>query len=98
MNAQRSLLDKSVRDGKGQIALAQVPNFPLVIFLVANGLAKVFGSGGPSYAFRALAFSSIFVWGLLELFGGVNYFRRLLGFIVLGLSIMSAVHYVHTLN
>jgi hypothetical protein len=37
----------------------------------------------------AIAFGSLFTWAWLELFQGVNYFRRALGFIVLLFAIAS---------
>jgi hypothetical protein len=83
---------------KGQTALVQVPNLPLVTFIMASVLTRIFVSGSANYLFRVVAFGSIFTWAWLEISTGINYFRRLLGLIVLGLSIMSAIAFLQALK
>ncbi len=63
--------------------LAQAPNLPLMTW-VATTVLKLFVTSGSIYTvLDAIAFGSIFTWAWLELFEGVNYFRRTLGLIAL---------------
>jgi hypothetical protein len=50
----------------------------------AASLAKlIVPTGKVSIGLEVLAFGSLFTWAWLELFEGVNYFRRALGLLVL---------------
>ncbi len=63
--------------------LAQMPNLVILVCLAATLLNHVPTTGNIHTGLDALAFGSLFTWAWLELFGGVNYFRRALGLIVL---------------
>jgi hypothetical protein len=58
--------------------IAQFPNPPLIIGLVALGLRSV-ASGTWADALGAIGYVFIGVWAYLELTAGVNLFRRVLG-------------------
>ena len=58
--------------------IAQFPNPPLIIGLVALGL-RWFSSGAWADALGAIGYVLIGVWAYLELAHGVNLFRRVLG-------------------
>lgn len=75
--------DKIFRDRNGEIVVAQVPNPPLIFWIVATLLKLVLTAGKVYTALDFLAFGSLFAWAWMELFQGVNYFRRALGFCVL---------------
>ncbi len=80
---ENTLFDKTFRDDQGNIAIAQKPNLPILVWLGAT-LVKFLPINGNLYAgVDALAFGAMFTWAWLELFQGVNYFRRSLGLIVL---------------
>jgi hypothetical protein len=74
---------KFFKDARGRIVLFQMPNtlvyawafFKVISLLLSNGRLKN-GSAELGTAF-------LFVWAYLEITKGVNYFRRLLGIIVL---------------
>ncbi len=70
------------KDKNGKIAVAQLPNPPLIAFLVFRFLQMV-ASGTLQQMASVVAFGSLFTWAWLELFQGENYFRRLLGIVVL---------------
>jgi hypothetical protein len=78
-----TLFDKLFRDGNGEIVIAQMPNLPIVIWAVVSLLKTVYKTGKVNLGLDVIAFSSLFVWAVQELFQGVNYFRRGLGAIVL---------------
>jgi len=78
-----TLFNRTFRDSEGKIVLAQMPNLPILVWLAATLLNLIPTTGDIHTGLDALAFGSLFTWSWLELFGGVNYFRRSLGFIVL---------------
>ncbi|OKH58381.1 hypothetical protein [Scytonema sp. HK-05] len=53
------------------------------VWITASLLELVFTTGVVNTGLDALAFGSLFTWAWLELFQGVNYFRRALGLGVL---------------
>ncbi|MEA5579818.1 hypothetical protein VB620_00505 [Nodularia harveyana UHCC-0300] len=79
---ENTLVDKTFRDRNGEIVLAQMPNPPLILWIVASLLTLVFTSGKINTVLDVLANGSLFTWAWMELFQGVNYFRRALGLAV----------------
>ncbi|MGE5659481.1 MAG: hypothetical protein ACM37W_23045 [Actinomycetota bacterium] len=75
--------DQTFRDSNGEIVIAQIPNPPLILWMVATLLKFFLPTGNIQTGLDFLAFGSLFTWAWLELFQGVNYFRRGLGFCVL---------------
>jgi hypothetical protein len=86
-----SLFDKTFRDIEGNVVIAQVPNLPLLVWLAATLLKLTPTSNNISIVLDTIAFGALFTWAWQELFQGVNYFRRTLGFIVLIVTIASRV-------
>lgn len=80
---ENSLFDKTFRDSEGNIVIAQPPNLPLLVGLTATVLKLIVTSGNIYTGLDAVAFGSFFTWAWLEIFEGVNYFRRVLGLLVL---------------
>lgn len=80
---QNTLVDKTFRDNEGNIVIAQMPNLPLIVWIVTSLLTLVFTSGKINTLLDLVAYGSLFTWAWLELFQGVNYFRRALGLVVL---------------
>ncbi|MEH1949716.1 MAG: hypothetical protein V7K77_22605 [Nostoc sp.] len=80
---ENTLVDKTFRDSNGKIVVAQMPNPPLILWIVASLLTLVFTSGKINTVLDFLANGSLFTWAWMELFQGVNYFRRALGLAVL---------------
>ena len=68
----------------GGITIAQFPNTPLWLFLVATSLRWVFDpTGWPGATLGVLATGGLIWWAVDELARGVNPWRRLLGGAVL---------------
>jgi hypothetical protein len=68
----------------GKITIAQLPNVPLGLFLVASVLRWLFDpSGGLRTALGVLATAGLLWWAVDEVARGVNPWRRLLGGAVL---------------
>ena len=80
-----SALDWLLRDRTtGRLTIAQFPNAPLALFLVASLLRWVLDPDDRlDTALRGLATGALVWWGLDELARGVNPWRRLLGGAVL---------------
>jgi hypothetical protein len=88
---QNTLVDKTFRDSDGNIVLAQPPNLPLIVWIVSSLLQLALTTGKINTGLDVIADGSLFTWAWLELFQGVNYFRRLLGFGVLTAIILSKI-------
>lgn len=78
-----TIFDKIFRDSNGQIVIAQTPNLPLIVWIVATLLQLIVTTGKINTGLDLIAFGSLFTWAWEELFQGVNYFRRALGLVVL---------------
>ena len=57
-------------------------------------LKLIFTTGRINLGLDVIAFGSLFIWAGLELFQGVNYFRRALGLLVLVGLTASKIQYV----
>lgn len=88
---ENSLFDRTFRDVEGNVVIAQAPNLPILVWLAATLLRLVSTSNSISIVLDAIAFGALFTWAWQELFQGVNYFRRTLGFVVLIVAIASRV-------
>ncbi|MBN3940914.1 MAG: hypothetical protein V7L21_21475 [Nostoc sp.] len=80
---ENTLIDKTFRDSNGKIVLGEMPNPPLILWIVASLLTLIFTTGKINTLLDILANGALFTWAWLELFQGVNYFRRALGLAVL---------------
>jgi hypothetical protein len=74
--------------------IVQFPNAPLILAFVSGLLAHHIHGREHSDA-QAVSYLSMAVWAYLELFHGVNAFRRLLG---LAYTVSTAVHLAGALN
>jgi hypothetical protein len=76
----------------GAITVAQAPNLPLVVFLVAWAVNLVVApAGSVGTGLDVVAAFALLVWAVEELVRGVNPFRRLLGAAVLGALVAQVV-------
>ncbi len=77
-----SIIDKVVRDKDGRVVLWQRPNLPILVWAGARALQWPL-SGRAEQFVGLVGTGALLVWAVLELFSGVNYFRRALGLLVL---------------
>lgn len=84
---------QAIQDDNGNIVIAQKPNPPLLVWLAATLLGLLPVEGNVQIGLDAIAFGAIFTWAWLELFQGVNLFRRALGLIVLLLAVGSRLQW-----
>ena len=83
-------MDHFFRAKDNRIVLWQMPNLPIigwVVFLCASKLTE--GSAHTVLSVVSTAF--LVIWALLEVFGGVNYFRRTLGVVVLAYTLFRII-------
>ena len=74
--------------------IVQFPNAPLILAFASGLLAD--HSHGREHAYaQAVSYLAMAIWAYLELFHGVNAFRRLLG---LAYTISTAVHLANALH
>jgi len=88
---ESNLFSQIFRDQEGNVVLAQMPNLPLITWIVASLFKTIFTTGKINVGLEALAFGSLFTWAWEELFQGVNYFRRTLGLLVIVILIASKI-------
>lgn len=92
MSRKQTFLDKTFKDKNGQLALTAAPNLPIIIWAVALVAAKLIGHGALHTALSLIAFGAIIIWAVLEITSGVNYFRRVLGLVVLVFTLYNHLH------
>lgn len=74
--------------------IVQFPNAPLILAFASGVVAHRSHGLEHSYA-QAISYLSMAIWAYLELFSGVNAFRKLLG---LAYTISTAVHLANALH
>jgi hypothetical protein len=84
-HAKRGFIDWFLRDREtGKIVIAQWPNVPLLVFLVATAVRLVFSpSGALGTVMSVVGTVALALWAGDEIVRGVNPFRRILGGVVL---------------
>lgn len=71
------------KDKEGHIKIWQPPNMLLYGWLVFKILSMLIDMSRLKTGFSNLSTAFLFAWAFLELTQGVNYFRRILGLVVL---------------
>ncbi|HMH31026.1 MAG TPA: hypothetical protein VK534_00940 [Methylomirabilota bacterium] len=87
MSDRCSFYNKFWKDKNGKVVAWQWPNLPLWVWIATTGLGFVLPAGGIANAVSLAGKAAIIIWALIEIIWGASYFRRLLGLIVLGLSL-----------
>jgi hypothetical protein len=86
----QNLWDKIWRDNKGNVVLWQRPNWLLIGWLVTSFVFMANLASKYNKLLFGVGTLFLVAWGVLEVWRGVNYFRRALGGVVLlGILAMS---------
>jgi len=85
------LLNQIFRTKDGKIVIWQFPNIPIIIWGLSLLLAKIVTEGPVHNLASAISFGALFTWAWLEIFQGVNYFRRALGLVILTIIILNTI-------
>ena len=76
----------------GRMTIAQRPNPPLLLFLVATGVRLALHPRGATAAVvGGVATLGLVVWAMFEVARGVNPFRRMLGLLVLIVQLVALI-------
>lgn len=75
---------------RGKYVIAEVPNFPLILFMIAIVLAVFFNPGVPQNTVFVVALAALVYWGFQEARSGRSRFRKLLGILAI-VSVVGAV-------
>ncbi|HSH55739.1 MAG TPA: hypothetical protein VK983_02855 [Candidatus Limnocylindrales bacterium] len=84
-------LFKDLHGRRGGYIIGEVPNLPLIIFVISLMLAVVLYPGFLQTMFIILAYASLTYWSYLEVISGRSRFRKLLGilgFVSIALALM----------
>jgi hypothetical protein len=79
-----SMVKKLFLDKNGRVVIAQRPNLPLIVWVIASVLLLTPVPEVMVNLLTVVAFGSWFTWAWLELFQGSCPFRKLLGAVVMG--------------
>lgn len=92
-SSTRRFVDWFLRDRRtGKIVIAQWPNVPLLVFLVATAVRVVASpSGTVRTVVSVVAGVALAWWSIDEIVRGVNPFRRMLGGVVLAVMVVGLV-------
>jgi hypothetical protein len=88
---QNAFFDQIFHDSTGKIALVQMPNLLILVWIGATLLKMVFTVDRINLLLDTVAFGALFAWAWQELFQGANYFRKGLGLLVLVGIILSGI-------
>ena len=84
------LWDRFWKDRRGRVVLWQTPNAFLIAWAALTTVSLLFG-GRAADVLAIAGEGALIVWSFLEIFKGVNYFRRTLGLLVLIFAIASLI-------
>lgn len=85
----RTFISKCFKDKEGNIAIFQAPNLPIILWFTCAVLNTFIADTSTVHrVLETVGFGALFVWAWLEIFYGVNYFRRALGAIILVVSVL----------
>lgn len=87
--ANKTFSQKFWEDDRGKVVVWQKPNLPLTIWFLATVGGMLLPNGFIQKALYLIGLVALVVWSILEISRGVNYFRRLLGLLVLLSMIIS---------
>lgn len=87
---QRNLWDRTFKDERGRFVIWQTPNAFLIAWAVLT-IVSLLTSGRLADVFSWIGSAALIAWSLLEIFKGMNYFRRALGLLVLIFALASLI-------
>ena len=86
---RKNLWDRIWKDRRGKVVVYQHPNALIIGWAVLSFISLFVPSGVVENSFWWLSSAALVAWALLEIFQGVNYFRRAFGLLVLAAAVAS---------
>ncbi len=77
------------KDKDGHVVIGSWPNIPLIGWVVFKVIALIVTTGRIHTGSEQLSMALLYTWAYMETMSGVNYFRKLLGVIVLIILVIS---------
>lgn len=87
----QKLWDKTWKDRRGRVVIWQTPNAWLIAWAGLTTLSLTFG-GRLADIMSWSGSGALIIWSLLEILKGTNYFRRVLGLLVLAFAVASLLN------
>ena len=85
----RSIYTALFKDKDGKIVIAQFPNAPLLLWLATILISQFVENQNTLTILSIIGTIALAVWAILEIYSGVNLFRKILGTAVLAYIIVS---------
>ena len=89
---EQTLWSRIWRDRNGRVVLWQTPNAPLIAWAVVTVVSLFVPNGTTESIFYWLSEALLGIWAALEIWKGVDYFRRALGVLIFIVVILAAFH------
>lgn len=77
-------------DKSGKLVFGQIPNAPIIVWGVFT-IISLFADGDLSDLAGWIAKTGLILWAILEIYSGVNLFRKILGATVLGATVYGII-------
>ncbi len=88
MEHVKSVCEQLFYDKHGKLVIVQVPNLPLLIWIIGTLSGHIFNLNTRLAAWLAvITFLALLTWALVEVISGSSRFRRILGLVILILSV-----------
>ena len=78
---------KKVEQKSEQSIIVQSPNLPIIVWFITLTLGIIVKNGVIAELIDLINFGAIFTWSWLEIFQGINIYRKTLGVFVMTLAI-----------
>lgn len=91
IDRRATLWDRFWKNKRGDVVIYQRPNIFLIIWIVFTVASLFVPHGVPENTCWIISMVSLTIWAVLEIWSGVNYFRRVLGAIVLLFIILAVL-------
>jgi hypothetical protein len=87
----KQMFDRTFKDHNNKVVIMQWPNIPLLGWIAFKLGALISDNPELTTSYNAISTTFLLVWAVLELTSGVNYFRQMLGLVVL---VATLAHYM----
>jgi hypothetical protein len=87
----RKLLVGFFSSKNGHLVIVQWPNTWIMLWLILSGLSKTVGNG-TSVGIASMAAVTLLTWAYLEISSGASSFRKVLGLVVLAVTLLKIIN------
>lgn len=88
---RNTIFEKTFNDKNNNLKLVEMPNLPVITWVVATILGKFIESGTFSNVLDVIGFGALFTFAWMEIDTGANYFRKALGLVVMIFTIYNRI-------